>query len=303
MSNMNDPNCADLRRKMAAAGPGYRGERAELSAEERQALCYQIREAGDAVPSYLMTQTEWIDRPAKLFEAGDFPDKGISIAVQDLQEIARGFDLPVPLLIEHSDSPLELGYLTDVRCVGAELFGTIALTQEADAIVRTSKGRSLSLGLSPDLRSIQEVSLVRHPRVPSAQLFTATGHICLQGMFTCDFARERELEDRRFQADQDKRDAEHRVRTFVSQGRLCPAQAELARAMMSSDTVVDFGEDKRPVRELLIAMIERQPPMALFGETVPITTEPANHLFLPEEAAFYARHFPGIGLDDIARGR
>ena len=114
----------------------------------------------------------WVRRRAKLFEAGDYPDKGISVSDADLAALVEGFSGPVPVLIEHSESPLELGFLTEVSREGRELHGTVSLSTEADALVRRSGARGLSLGLAPDLRSIREVSLVRRPRVSGAGFFS-----------------------------------------------------------------------------------------------------------------------------------
>ncbi len=44
----------------------------------------------------------------------------------------------MPLLIEHATSPLELGYLTSVEADGGELFGTVALSAEANVLIEKS---------------------------------------------------------------------------------------------------------------------------------------------------------------------
>src|SRR5687767_10849414 len=119
-----------------------------------------------------MPRGPWIERSAKLFEAGEFPEKGVSITPEQLAGLAGAFQDPVPVLIEHSESPLELGYLTSVQVMGDELFGTVSFTPEAHVLVERSGARSLSLGLTPDLTRIREVSLVRNPRIESAQLFS-----------------------------------------------------------------------------------------------------------------------------------
>ena len=108
----------------------------------------------DDAPAYLHTEHTWIDRRAKLFEVGEYPDKGVSVTPEMLRALDTNFDLPVPVLIEHARSPLELGYLTSIEVVGEELFGNVALTTEADALLAKSGARSLSVGLSGDLSSI-----------------------------------------------------------------------------------------------------------------------------------------------------
>lgn len=134
----------------------------------KQTFVYIYHMAAFAQPS---TGASPVRREAKLFEAGDYPDKGVTVLPEDLADLAARFQRPVPILIEHTDSPLALGFLESVRADGTELFGTVALSEEANCLIEQSGADSLSLGLSPDLREIQEVSLVRHPRVPSARLF------------------------------------------------------------------------------------------------------------------------------------
>jgi len=101
-----------------------------------------------------------------------------------------------------------------------------------------------------------------------------------------------------------REEAERQVEKFVEQGKLCPAQAPFAEALLQAADTIVFDGEKRPLRQLLIAMIERQPPMALFSELAPSCGNAGDHsaqLLLPEEAEFYRRHFPDLSLDDIAR--
>lgn len=223
----------------------------------------------------------WIEREAKLFEAGEYPDKGVTVGCEDLKALETNFTRPVPVLIEHAESPLQLGTLSSVRADGDHLFGVVRLTPEADRLVRQSGAQSLSLGLSSDLKQIVEVSLVRHPRVPSARLFA--GH-----RFTMPW-RQPDPEIRK------------KLEGFIQEGRLTPAQVPLAEALMACPDVIEFEGEKESVRALLIAMLERQPPHALFSELAPASPEAEDALLLPEEEAFYRRYFPGVKLADIAR--
>lgn len=280
------------------AGPGYRGDRQRLPAAERAKIAEGLRQAGIDVPAYLEGGSHWVDRKAKLFEAGEYPDKGVTVAPEDLQRLAGGFDMPVPVLIEHADSPLEIGYLTDVEASGNELFGTIALTEEADRLVEKSGARSLSLGLSPDLLQIREVSLVRNPRVESAQLFSGT--VCFAGSL-CELpGTDWRARHEALRSEVDRERAEREVGAFVKAGKLTPAQAPFAQALMSAGDTIEFGGEVRPIRQLLIAMLERQPPMGLFSETVPDISVGSEGGLLPEEAEFYRRHFPDVSLEEIA---
>lgn len=85
---------------------------------------------------------------------------------------------------------------------------------------------------------------------------------------------------------------------------MVPSQAPFAEALLACEGVVEFSGDRRPLRELLIALLERQPPLALFGQvaTVQAGPDPGSSL-PPEEAAFYRRHFPGVSLTAIAEAK
>jgi hypothetical protein len=277
-------------------------------------------------------EREWIERRAKLFEAGDFPDKGLRISSEQLEKLARGFNGPVPVLIEHSESPLELGFLTKVEAVDGELFGTVALTKEANELLEAQEAKALSLGLAPDLSEIREVSIVRTPRVADARLFSGVcfcGELCggeQPGLSdgsgksdlsdgsdgTADFADtldgcshwRRRYEE--LSAGNRRSEAARTVDGFIREGRICPAQAPFAEAMLLAEDTIEFDGESKPLRQLLIAMIERQPPMALFSAIAPdspLVSSGAAQGLLPEEAEFYRRHFPDVSLEEIAARR
>lgn len=285
----------DLMRRAARLGPGYRGRRESGTPDERDSLRAEFRAAGAAHPAYLDGEVAWTERRAKLFEAGDFPDKGVTITVATLKQLEKNFDLPVPVLIEHAASPLELGYLIDVEAAGNELFGTIALTVEADALVEKSGAHALSLGLSPELDQIREVSLVRNPRVPDARLFFAGA---LEGTVEWQARYEALQEQIRTES------AERQAEALVREGRLTPAQLPFAVALLQAEDHVRFGRERKPVSRLFAQFVEARPPSTLFGELAPNTlADPSTALLLPEEAEFYRRYFPDVSLDQIAAKR
>lgn len=216
----------------------------------------------------------WIVRQAKLFEAGDYPDKGIQVTQEQLHALAAAFDRPVPVLIEHADSPLELGYLTAVRAEGDELFGDVSLSPEADALVRSSGADKLSLALSPELDAIREVSLVRHPRVESARLFSGAL-----------------LED--WRGKYEALETQATLDSLVREGKLTPAQAPIAGRLLAASP--RFSQ--QAVRGLVLELLELQPDRR-FHELAPAASGEPNHLE-PEQAEFYRKHFPGLPLDLI----
>ena len=265
-----------LNRRAAAAGPGYLGARCHLDHHRRHNLVQEFREAGEEPPEYLQQAHDWIEREAKLFESGDFPDKGVSISPDDLKAIESQFDLPVPVLIEHAQNPLELGFLTAVRAEGNELFGTIALTPEADALIRRSGAKALSLGLTADMKAIREVSLVQNPRIADAQLFRA-GHLLPMV------------------------NAEAHTDKMVQDGRLLPSQAPFAKALLECPKSVEFEGSMRPVQQLVFEFLNRMPCLKLYGAVAP--TAIVNSTLTNEELDFYQRYFPGLKPEDILQHR
>lgn len=267
----------EILKQVAAAGPGYRGSRSDLSPEERASLLAAVEMAGIACPDFVASPVNWVERRAKLFEAGDYPDKGLSISTDQVRDLAATFDLPVPILIEHAKSPLELGYLTHVEVVGHELFGTIALTPEANSLLEKSGARSLSIGLTGDASAIQEVSLVRHPRVPSARLFSGPMFSQTLGSLEPPTVDEQVL------------------RRFVQEGRLVPAQVPFVKALVDEDPMVS---------SLVMALIQNAAPRPVLGEVAKVPQgDFSSTLMLPEEVAFYRRHFPDVALEEIAARR
>lgn len=293
MTKSSSTNGDELLRRVARAGPGFRGERTPLDANAQLQLTTELKNAGHPVPAFFDADIEWVDRRAKLFEAGEYPDKGLSVTPEQIAEIASCFDLPVPVWIEHAESPLELGYLTNVEASGGELFGTIALTKEADALIERSDARSLSVGLSSDLKQIREVSIVRHPRVASARLF-ATNLTFAGELEESDQpwkVRYRSLERRIAQEEADRK-----VASYVREGRMTPAEAEFARPLLAASDTIEFGEDRRSVAELVMAMFERRVPHGLFKEYAAVSGPIPGSTMLPEERDFYHRHFPDVDL-------
>lgn len=294
----------DLLRRAAIAGPGLNNLRHEVSDSERISLAAEFRTLGEEPPSYLLQPTQWIDRQAKLFEAGDYPDKHLSVTDSDIARLVQNFDIPIPVLIEHSDSPLELGFVTELRQQGKELYGTITLTQQADSLMIKSGASSLSIGLESDLSRIREVSVVRNPRVPSAQIFHLSP--VFSAHFTdFDYAAACNQEQQRLAFNQ----AEITANQWINEGKLTPASKSLLKALLACQATVNFNQETISVGALVARLKEFLPSQNIFAELAPVHTpqaaieQAAHHLLLPEEAAFYRKHFPGIDLKTIAAGK
>lgn len=103
-----------------------------------------------------------------------------------------------------------------------------------------------------------------------------------------------------FRAEIRARDIETKVDTAIGAGKLPPVAREFAVAIMQSDGVVRFNDADTPVSELFASMLEVLPrlikrPLAGAGTGDPV----AN--MTESEKAFYAKHFPGLALEDIAK--
>lgn len=139
-----------------------------------------VSESADAIDtepvSFSVTEpatTFAVTREARLFEAGDFPDKGISITEGDLDNIIAATG-DVPIRIEHTDTPFDgvLGTCGKLLRRGKELFGSLSLTDAAWGLLQQTKHRGLSVGILPDKSALAEVSLTLTPRIASAQMFS-----------------------------------------------------------------------------------------------------------------------------------
>jgi hypothetical protein len=245
------------------------------------------------VPAYLTDlaegkDPEWRDRKAKLFEAGDYPEYGFRADASTVQRLAENFDYPVPIFVEHMETPLRLGYLTQVEAVGGELFGLLALTPEAEDLLEKSGAKSLSLAISRDGDRIYEVSIVANPRVRSARLFCEDFRVGMEGEeWKAEATRLKEVLDReRLTAVVDR---------LVRERGLPPAIREKAEALLWSARGRGLEEE---VMDFLLSL----PRGVIFHELAPGERGAPSGLD-PEVAEFYRTHFAGIPLEEIARRR
>ena len=116
-----------------------------------------------------------IERECLLFEAGDYPDRNLTISHADLIDIATNSPAALPVRVEHlPESPFDgaLGTVVDLRADGGRLWGVLRQTEAAWDFVRQSGARALSIALDTAKQALTEVSFVTRPRVASAQVFS-----------------------------------------------------------------------------------------------------------------------------------
>ncbi len=288
----------DLRALAAGLGPGFRGERLELPIEGKQDLARRVlallQERGEAdIPGYLLEvaegkDTPWRDRKAKLFEAGEYPEYGFQADAGTVQRLAENFEYPVPIFVEHRETPLRLGYLTQVEAVGGELFGMLALTPEAEDLLEKSGAKSLSLAISREGARIYEVSIVANPRVRSARLFCEDFRVVTSdGVWKGEAIRLREaLERERLSG---------RIDRLVREGTLPPALREKAEALL-------WSARGRGLEEEVMDFLTSLPRSVVFQELSPGGRAGRDGLD-GEVAEFYRTHFAGLPLEEILRRR
>jgi hypothetical protein len=160
-----------------------------------------------------------VRRPARLFVAGDYPDKGVTVTVEDLDRIVANFstakNAPVPVKSEHRDSPLDpLGEVAALYRDGNELYGVLVFSSGMDAHIRERGVEHISIGLVRDEEAgfgLKEASLVFTPRVVGAGFLTNAA-------------------------------VEAKLSQFSCQGRLTPALLPHARKLLSAPQVVTFSD-------------------------------------------------------------
>jgi len=109
---------------------------------------------------------------ALLLKTGEYPDLDVSIGVDTLETLVRNF-LPVPVLLEHVETPFRLGEVVRVWREGDTLYGELSLYDEAQALLERWGLKSLSVGLTGGLTRLLEVSVTARPRVREARLLNS----------------------------------------------------------------------------------------------------------------------------------
>lgn len=143
------------------------------------AMSESVLFADDAAATDTDEHDEMVEYSAKLFEAGEYPDKAFAVSPAELEAAAAAFT-PVDNNLEHSPSILDgkLGKLVSVAARGKELFGRVQIPRWLKAAVGDNPIR-VSLEWDRHSKRIVGNALVLNPRIPDAQLiaaFTAAQH-------------------------------------------------------------------------------------------------------------------------------
>jgi len=237
--------------------------------------------------------TQTIEREAKLFEAGSYPDRGIEVSEEDLDRIIANTS-EAPVRIEHSATPFDgaLGVLKSVYRRGKELFGRLSFTAAAWELIKAANARRLSVAILKDKSGIAEVSLVREPRVADAAVFSegdsvriGDSELTLDAEFYTEhpelvechpeFAEHPELvegaEVIRLRRELADKEADSIIDKIKRAGKLAPAAEVFARAILRSDesSVITFGDQPTPISQVFRWFLESQPKVIEFAELAP----------------------------------
>ena len=239
------------------------------------------------------------ERPARLLEAGDYPDKGLTLTAADLDALAVQFGEEgapgVPVKVEHVDSPLDpLGSVRRVWREGNALLATLAFPTDLAAFLRRRGAAKLSVGLTRDPLRLREVSLVLKPRVPSATLMSGAQGGGEETVSAVQFAEGVEVV--RLRAELASRDVEAHLAAFKAQGRIVPASEGPARVLLAAtgEAVVTLADGPEPLGRVFRRFLEAQPPAVLLSEVSPSPASEGEGVWTPEEHTFLSER---LGVD------
>jgi len=210
--------------------------------------------------------TDTIEREAKLFEAGSYPDRGIEITEEDLDRIVEN-TADAPIRIEHTFTPFDgaLGVLKSVYRKGRELFGKLCFTRAAWELVKQAGARRLSVALKKDKSAIAEVSIVREPRIEDAAVFGEVGIVFGGG---AEIELDADSEAVRLRRELEQANAQVLIDRLKREGKLVPASEVFARAILESgdSNLITFGGSPMPISRLFLWFMDSQPKVIEFAE-------------------------------------
>lgn len=177
-----------------------------------------------------------VRKPALLFKAGEYPDKGVAITTDDLDGIISRFSGSVPVRAEHRESPLDpLGEVVALYRDGDELYAMLHFSDGMAAHIEERGARNLSVSFLKDADgnyTMDECSIVFAGRVPGAG----------------------------FLPQRSAADVAARVAQFQAAGKLTPGMIPAAAAIFSISSPVQFsgGGTVDPAAELA-ALLDAMP--------------------------------------------
>lgn len=114
----------------------------------------------------------YVTRDADLFEAGDYPDRKMTVSEADLSRLASTPG-EIPIQVEHAGGPIKLGFVDGLSAAGKWLRGRLNFIPEASALLDKLGVRGVSVSVPRDLSRVLEVSVTGSPRVAGAAFYSA----------------------------------------------------------------------------------------------------------------------------------
>ncbi|MFQ3550395.1 MAG: hypothetical protein SNJ70_11680 [Armatimonadota bacterium] len=213
-------------------------------------------------------ESKYIEKEAKLFEAGKYDDKGIEITENDLDIIIGNSSL-VPLKIEHIDTAFDgaIGFIQKLYRKGKELFANICFTNEAWNLIKSADAKRLSVSILPDKTAIKEVSLVKDPRIADASVFSKEEKESTINLSAdcIDFSGE----INNYTHNIFSNNADLLIEKYKKDGKLTPASENIAKALLSqsNSNLIQFGNENIPISHLFSMFMESQPKVIEYCET------------------------------------
>ncbi|MDO8684902.1 MAG: hypothetical protein Q7N50_15670 [Armatimonadota bacterium] len=269
-----------------------------------------------------------VERDALLFRAGSYPDKDIEITEDDLDRMVESFT-PAPIKVEHTDTPLRFGIVAKIWRVGKELFGKLAFNPLAWALARECGATKLSVAVRRDKSGLQEVSLVRSPRIADAAVFSGEAEYFAgadldqettqeggetmdkqtqpevkEGEQTAEFASERVAA---LQKELRAKDVDAKIESLKRQGKLAPAAEAFARSLLMAEDgqVVTFAdpatgtETSEAVAKTFESFLEAQPKVIEFSELTPGGGQERRTEFSTEEERLFGKL--GVSAETVTK--
>ena len=224
-----------------------------------------------------------VERDARLLVAGEYPGKSLSVTEADIDALVANFSGPVPVKVEHIDSPLDpLGHVQRVWRDGKELRGRVAFPAAMAAFLSARGAAKLSVGLLKEPAwKLLEASLTLRPHVPTATLLSepppglplrkgeGSEGITGEGA-TGEAGGIQGLAAELVQLRAEQREAQ--ITGLKLSGKLVPAAEPFARALLAlgNDAVVTLSDGTRSgAAAAFLGFLDAQPAVVRFSETAP----------------------------------
>lgn len=230
------------------------------------------------------------ERDAVLLECCDLPDKGLTLSEADLDGIVSRFTGPVPLKLEHIDTPLgDLGTVQRIWRQGKQLLGKVSLPADMAGLVRARGCKGLSCGLARAPLALAELSLVLKPRVAAAVLLS----------------EDDQAELVRLRAEVVAQRVDGQIASLKRQGKVVPATEAAARVLLSAGanaTVTLSDGGVQGVAEAFTTYLAAQPAVVVLSEVAPGpsgSAEGGEEIVLDASQRAFLENALGVKPEDV----